>query len=339
MSPIHNTSNQNTFEGRPLDRPEEDIEDQGLHFDLTTIQNRVSRRGLLGMFGIGAGATVLAACSPGSSTPAASSSATSSAAATTAAAVDNITEMKTETGGPYPGDGSNGPDVLEEVGVERQDIRSSIGGGATADGIPMTLTMNIIDMANNNAPMTGAAVYLWHCDAQGRYSMYSEGVEDETYCRGVQVVGEDGKVTFTSIIPGCYDGRWPHLHFEVFPDKDSISDASNAVLTSQIAIPEEVANTVYAVSNYDGSAENLAKVSLDTDGVFSDGADAQLPETTGDIKSGYTMNINVGVDTTTEQESPSMGGGQGGPGGTPPSGDMGGPGGTPPNASSISASS
>ena len=111
------------------------------------------------------------------------------------------------------------------------------------------------------------------------------------------------------------------------------------MLTSQIAIPEDVCNDVYAVSNYDGSAENLAKVSLDTDGVFSDGADAQLPETTGDIKSGYTMNINVGVDTTTEQQSPNMGSGQGGPGGTPPSGDMGGPGGTPPNASSSSASS
>lgn len=335
------STTQSTFEGRTLDRPHEDIEDQGLHFDLTTIQNRVSRRGLLGLFGIGAGAGVLAACSPGGGAAAsstASTTAASSAAATTAAAVENLTEMKTETGGPYPGDGSNGPDVLENVGVERTDIRSSIGGGATADGIPMTLTMNIIDMAGGNKAMAGAAIYLWHADAQGRYSMYSEGVEDETYCRGVQVVGADGKVTFTSIIPGCYDGRWPHLHFEVFPDKDSISDASNAVLTSQIAIPEDVAKEVYAVSNYDGSADNLAKVSLDTDGVFSDGADAQLPEVSGDIKSGFTFNINVGVDTTTEETGGGMmgGGGSGGPGGTPPSGGMGG---TPPSAGAPGSSS
>lgn len=122
--------------------------------------------------------------------------------------------MSTETAGPYPGDGSNGPDVLEQVGVERSDIRSSIGGGATASGIPLKLKMNIIDMAQSNAPLAGAAVYIWQRDAAGRYSMYSSGLEEETYLRGVQVAGDDGSVEFTTIVPGCYKGRWPHIHFE-----------------------------------------------------------------------------------------------------------------------------
>ena len=39
-----------TFEGRQLDRPHEDVEDQGLAFDLTTIQQRVSRRSVLSLF-------------------------------------------------------------------------------------------------------------------------------------------------------------------------------------------------------------------------------------------------------------------------------------------------
>ncbi|GAB3074301.1 hypothetical protein [Corynebacterium aquatimens] len=197
---------------------------QGLTFDIATIDNRLSRRKLLGFLGIGAGSAALAACAPGMSanSPSASSSGTSTGLSTigSGTATENtvpsetMTETKTETGGPYPGDGSNGPDVLEKVGVQRRDIRSSIGGSATASGIPMTLRMNVIDMVNGNASMVGAAVYIWHCDAAGGYSMYSEGLEDETYLRGVQVTRDDGSVEFTTIVPGCY----PHIHFEVFPD-------------------------------------------------------------------------------------------------------------------------
>ncbi|KXB53831.1 hypothetical protein HMPREF0307_01804, partial [Corynebacterium sp. DNF00584] len=67
-------------------------------------------------------------------------------------------ELNTETAGPYPGDGSNGPDVLEESGIERRDLTSSIEGGGSITGTPMTLTMNLIDISNNNAPLTGTAV-------------------------------------------------------------------------------------------------------------------------------------------------------------------------------------
>lgn len=311
-----------TFEGRPLDRPHEDVEDQGLAFDLTTA---ITRRRALGVFGVGAGALALAACAPTStsSTSSASASATASASASSSAAAAEFTEeMPGETAGPFPGDGSNGQDVLEISGVERSDIRSSIDGGATVDGVKMTLTMNIVDMVNDNGPVTGAAVYVWHCDAVGEYSMYSTGLENETYLRGVQVVGDDGTVTFTTIFPGCYAGRWPHIHFEVFPDIDSITDAGNVVLTSQIALPEAESEAVYADSRYTGSAQNLSGVTLATDNVFSDGRDLQVPEISGSVSSGYTVRIDVHIDTSTEPEvgtMPGGGGGQGGPGGAPPS--------------------
>ena len=55
--------------------------------------------------------------------------------------------------------------------------------------------------------------------------MYSQGVEDQNYLRGVQVADADGVVTFTSIFPACYAGRWPHIHFEVYPDQAGITDA------------------------------------------------------------------------------------------------------------------
>ena len=328
-----------TYEGRPLDRPGEDIEDQGLAFDVATL---LGRRKFLGALGLGAGAVALAACSPGSSNS--SASASTSGASATGVADTTYTEMPTETAGPYPGDGSNGPDVLDMTGVERSDIRSSIGGGVTAEGVPITLKLNIIDIAGGNVPFTGAAVYVWHCDAEGNYSMYGEGIEDETYLRGVQIAGDDGAVTFTSIMPGCYSGRWPHIHFEVFPDKASISDATNNVLTSQLAIPEDVATQVYALTGYTGSASNLSKITLATDNVFSDGWEQQVATVTGDANSGYTVLIDVPIDTTTEQEmSGGMpGGGEGGPGGggTPPDGapGEGGPMGAPPGKDSGSAS-
>lgn len=331
-----------TYEGRPLDRPGEDIEDQGLAFDVATL---LDRRKFLGALGLGAGAAALAACSPGSSDGGSSASASTSTAGATNAADSTYTEMPTETAGPYPGDGSNGPDVLDMTGVERSDIRSSIGGGATAEGVPITLELNIIDIAGGNVPFTGAAVYVWHCDAEGNYSMYGDGIEDETYLRGVQIAGDDGVVTFTSIMPGCYSGRWPHIHFEVFPDKASISDATNNVLTSQLAIPEDVSNQVYALTGYTGSASNLSKITLATDNVFSDGWDQQVAQVTGDASSGYTVSIDVPIDTTTEQEmSGGMpgGGGEGGPGGggAPPEGAPGdgGPMGPPPGQDSGSAS-
>lgn len=308
-----------TFEGRPLDRPTEDIEDQGLAFDIATV---VTRRRTLGVLGAGAAAAVLAACARGTS----ASTGTSDAGGATASdgggainATSSGAEMPTETAGPYPGDGSNGADVLEISGVERSDIRSSIDGGATAEGVDLTLTMDIIDLVEDGAAMTGAAVYVWHCDAQGGYSMYGDGLTEETYLRGVQVVGEDGTVTFTTTFPGCYSGRWPHIHFEVFPDLASLTDATNAVLTSQIALPEEACAAVYARSEYSGSAENMAEISLESDGIFSDGADMQMATMTGDVDAGYTATIDVPIDTSTEEEA---GGGQGGPGGggQPPEG-------------------
>ena len=311
------------FEGRPLDRPEEDLEDQGLAFDLRTVINRrTGRRGALGVLGVGLGGVLLAACSTGSDS-----------GDSTAASADGD-EFPTETAGPYPGDGSNGPDVLEEAGIERSDLTTSIDGGDAVEGVAMTLTMTILDITGgSSAPMKNAAVYAWHCDAQGRYSMYSDGVTDATWLRGVQITDSKGQVTFTSIIPGCYAGRWPHIHFEVFESIDDITDATNAVLTSQIALPEYVCRAVYARSAYDGSAANLSDVTLEADGIFSDSHEQQLATVKGSVSSGYTATIEVPIDLDTANEMSGGGGEGGGPGGggaPDGGGDSGGPGGEPP---------
>ena len=129
--------------------------------------------------------------------------------------------------------------------------------------MPLTIRLLIQDEGNACEPLAGAAVYLWHCDREGRYSLYSQGVEDQNYLRGVQAAGDDGIVTFTSIFPACYQGRWPHIHFEVYPTLDAAADAGNKIATSQIALPEEISNEVYAQPGYEASVSNMQQVSLD----------------------------------------------------------------------------
>ncbi|RII94632.1 3,4-dioxygenase subunit beta [Clavibacter michiganensis] len=305
------------YEGRLLDRADDEVVDQGVAFDMRTL---MSRRGVLSLIGLGAGSVVLAACSATGTTPGAATSGTG-------ASTTSMGEIPDETAGPYPGDGSNGADVLEQSGIVRSDIRSSIEGGSTAAGVPMTLSMTVLDMANNDAPFADVAVYVWHCDAAGGYSMYSDGIEDETYLRGVQVADAAGVVSYTSIFPACYTGRWPHIHFEVYPDVDSITDSTKAISTSQIALPEDVSRTVYTLAEYDGSTSNLDQVSLDSDNVFSDDSGAlQLATVTGDAISGYQVSLTIRVDTTT---APTAGSAPSGGGGTPPQGGTGGP---PPTA-------
>jgi protocatechuate 3,4-dioxygenase beta subunit len=308
-----------TYEGRPLVRPDEELVDQGLAFDVGTL---MSRRRLLGVLGLGAATVGLAACGGGSSSSssAASSSSSSGSSATTAA----TGEIPDETAGPYPGDGSNGPDVLEQAGIVRSDIRSSIGDATgTAEGVPMTLELVISDLANRGVPFEGVAVYVWHCTREGGYSMYSDGIEDQNYLRGVQVADADGRVTFTSIFPGCYAGRWPHIHFEAYPDDAAITDSTSAIATSQVALPQDACDQVYAQDGYEASVRNLAQLSLDSDNVFGDdGGASQLGTATGDVTGGYTVTLAVGVDTTTTPTGGQLSGDgapSGGPGGPPPS--------------------
>lgn len=291
------------YEGRPLPRPGDEVVDQGLGFDVGTL---LGRRRMLTVLGFGAVAAGLTACG-------------ASASGTTSPG-----EIPDETAGPYPGDGSNGPDVLEQSGVVRSDIRSSFGtGGATAQGVPMALELTITDMAR--APMAGVAVYVWHCDREGRYSLYSEGLEDENYLRGVQVADDRGTVRFTSVVPACYPGRWPHVHFEVYPGGADITDAGNAIATSQVALPEDVCAAVYATTGYAESVHNLSGITLDSDNVFGDdGGALQLATVTGDVGSGYTVALAAAVDTTTEPG--------GGSGGRPPGGSGERPAGPPPGS-------
>lgn len=309
MTPSQSNASPPSFEGRTLPRPDDEVVDQGLAFDIGTLFTRRRAFQVAGIASVGA---MLASCT------AASTASTSSSASASATSTTGLTEIPDETAGPYPGDGSNGPDVLEQSGVVRSDIRSSFGTSTTtAEGIAMTLTLTILDIVNGGNPMKGAAVYVWHCNRSGEYSMYSQGITNENYLRGVQVTDDSGQVSFTSIFPACYSGRWPHIHFEVYPDEASITDSTKAIATSQVALPKSVCDTVYATTGYEASVTNLAQLTLATDNVFGNDAGVhQLATVTGDVTKGYAVALTAPVDTST---TPSGGDAPAG-GGAPPSG-------------------
>ncbi|HWJ53826.1 MAG TPA: 3,4-dioxygenase subunit beta, partial [Propionibacteriaceae bacterium] len=92
-----------------------------------------------------------------------------------------------------------------------------------------------------------------------------------------------------------YSGRWPHIHFEVYPSLAKATSSANKIATSQMALTEEASNAVYATAGYEQSLRNLSQVSLDTDNVFSDGYDLQIPTITGDPAKGYTLDFTCAV--------------------------------------------
>jgi protocatechuate 3,4-dioxygenase beta subunit len=279
------------YEGRPLANPEEDLFDQGLSFDLETMLDRRRLLKLIGYSGLSVGLLALVGCGSSSGDDA------TGPATTGGATTDDCAVIPEETAGPFPGDGSNGPDVLGQSGVVRSDIRSSFGElSGTAEGVPLTIKLAVQDASNGCAALAGAAVYLWHCDRDGQYSLYSEGVTDQNYLRGVQEAGSEGVVTFTSIFPACYSGRWPHIHFEVYPTLSAATDDANKIATSQIALPEDSCNAVYATDGYSQSVVNLQQVSLRADNVFGDDGSAhQLGSVTGSVDAGYVAELAVPV--------------------------------------------
>lgn len=305
------TSSPRTPDGQ---QPHVPTHHRGLEFDLSTI---MSRRSLGRFLGVGSAAATLAGCTPGGSgsgaapSAAAPSSAAGSTASTTTAPAASApgspavtraiaecgVEIPAEAAGPFPADGTNGQNVLEASGVVRRDITSSFGTSTTrAEGVPLTLTLTLLDNANGCVPLAGAAVYAWHCDREGRYSLYDAELSNENYLRGVQEADANGQVTFKTTFPGAYNGRWPHIHFEVFESMTNATAAGQILAVSQVALTDAACKEVYSSSGYETSARNFPNTTLLSDNVFGDdGGIYQLAIMSGSLSEGYTAGLNVTV--------------------------------------------
>lgn len=222
--------------------------------------------------------------------------------ATAAAGPQTCPVTPDATAGPFPANGQgwgrgSSINALALAGVVRNDIRPGLAGAtAVAGGVPMTLALELVNTAGGCAPLQGLAVYVWQCDREGRYSMYSDGVREQNYLRGVQATDAQGQLSFTTVLPGCYAGRVPHIHFEIYRNVDSAAASKQRIKTSQLALPLEFCDQAYAQSpGYADSRRNLSRVNFANDGVFGDGIELQMARISGTLAQGLTASMRVSV--------------------------------------------
>lgn len=291
-----------------------DDHDLGLAHDLKVMAQQVQRRQALRWFAGAGTVALIAGCSSGSSDSSDTSVVTTASAtptptptptptATTTTTSGSCIADPTETAGPYPADGTNTAsgstsNTLTINGIVRSDIRPSfISTTTVATGVQVVLTLTLVNVNAACAPIAGYAVYLWHCDRSGNYSLYTAA--NESYLRGVQVTDANGQVTFTTIFPACYAGRYPHIHFEIFSSLANATGGRYAVLTSQLALPSATCTTVYAdTTTYPSSRTNFAQVSVSNDNVFGDNTTAQVTQQTPVFTAaatGYTATAVIGI--------------------------------------------
>jgi protocatechuate 3,4-dioxygenase beta subunit len=250
-----------------------------------TSQLELDRRRMLAGLALGLGGAALAACGGRAGAQAAACSAT-----------------PTETRGPCPGDARNARprpvNVLAMDGVVRRDLRTSFAGmDGTAEGVPLELELTLAGEAGC-APLPGLALYLWQNDAAGAYSLYD--LPGANYLRGLQQADAGGRVRFTAIVPGCYGGRYPHCHFEVFAGAAAALRGEAPLLVSQLAFPEAECRAIYrGDTRYGESLANLERQPLERDFVFRDMAreavTSQILRLEGDPARGYRGRATIGL--------------------------------------------
>lgn len=160
-----------------------------------------------------------------------------------------------ETEGLYP------LDLSRNAAMFRQNITEG------RSGLPLNLTLTLLNTTANCAPTANARVDIWQCDKDGVYSGYNQpgaNTVGQTFMRGIQLSDSAGRVNFTTVYPGWYNGRITHIHFQVF--LTSILRA-----TSQLAFPDAINHAVYQTPLYVANGQNTSVANNAADMVFSDG--------------------------------------------------------------------
>ena len=242
--------------------------------DTQNESKRLDRRDVIRIIGAAGAAAVAAACGSDTATsPSTVGSTASSTAATTttgsSATTDACAVSPAETAGPYPSTSD----------IFRSDIRED------RQGVPLALTIRVINVGSGCTPLANANVEIWQCDATGNYSEYGTQTS-RTYLRGIQTTDANGQVNFMTVYPGWYQGRATHIHIEVTVNGRSVK-------VTQIAFPESINNSVYATGVYASRGSN--PTSNLQDGIFADSLSSELVTPSGNPTAGYSASYQVGV--------------------------------------------
>lgn len=212
----------------------------------------------------------------------------STAAPTAAAAADSLPSCVVRpalTEGPY----------FVDVGLDRSDIRAA-ADGSLKEGALLRILFNV-SLVNDAtcAPLEGAQIDVWHCDAEGVYSGVSDPGFDtsgESWLRGFQRTDQSGHAEFTTIYPGWYSGRATHIHFKIRTDPDADQGYE---FTSQFFFDEALTDVVQAQAPYNGKGY---RNTLNTnDGIFQ-GSNNMLTLDVTEDDLGYVATFDIGLDTS-----------------------------------------
>ena len=187
---------------------------------------------------------------------------------------------------------TEGPFFVDER-LLRSDVRPDSRTGVVSAGSPLELRLTIAEVSSGGgcAPIVGAQVDVWQCDAVGRYSDANDrrtSTSGQTFLRGHQITDANGLVQFTTIYPGWYPGRAVHIHFKV----RTAANGSAYEFTSQFYFDERLTDRVHARAPY--STHTGQRTRNDSDGPFRDGGTQLLLPVT-ERGQAYTANFTVGM--------------------------------------------
>ncbi|MDQ6924287.1 MAG: intradiol ring-cleavage dioxygenase [Pseudomonadota bacterium] len=187
---------------------------------------------------------------------------------------------------------TEGPFFVEEA-LNRSDIRADPRTGAVKPGVPLRLSFKVSRMGGATcAPLAGAQVDVWHCDAIGRYSdtgnRGSSG-EGEKFLRGFQRTDEAGLARFLTIYPGSYGGRAVHVHFKI---RTAAPSAPAYEFTSQLYFDDALTDRVYALAPYAAGRRRSTRNADDF--IFRDGGSKLLLDPAPDAH-GYAATFDIGL--------------------------------------------
>jgi protocatechuate 3,4-dioxygenase beta subunit len=175
--------------------------------------------------------------------------------------------------------------------LERSDIRADPAGGPRKAGIPLQLMLNVGRIVGAGcAPLAGARVDLWQCDALGVYSDFqADGIPGESFLRGYQTTDAKGVVRFTTIYPGWYPGRAVHLHFKI---RSAGAAGRMQEFTSQLYFDDRITDEVHALAPY--ASRGQRDVRNVRDGLYRRGGD-QLLLALRPSGVGYAGELDIGL--------------------------------------------
>lgn len=189
---------------------------------------------------------------------------------------------------------TEGPYFIDEK-LNRSDIRVEPSDKSIKPGVPLRLEFHVSQVAGGScAPLAGAIVDVWHCDALGMYSDVRDRSFDsrgKKFLRGYQIIDAKGRAQFLTIYPGWYEGRAIHIHFKIRSDAAS---GRGYEFTSQLYFDESITDQVHNSAPY--NAKGRRTTINESDGIFRRGG-KQLMLVLSKEAHGYTAKFDIGLRT------------------------------------------